>query len=104
VQDFNIRLKELRNSKGVTQKKVATDIEVSERNYQHYEAGTQKPSFDGIIKLASYFQVSTDYLLGLTDIKTPLIPADNPLPPLSPEDTPEPTPIDDPRKEEPPHE
>ena len=58
------RLKELRKQKGITQKQVYTAIEVSERNYQSFEYGTVRPNHDNIIKLADYFQVSTDYLLG----------------------------------------
>ena len=67
MPSFPDRLKELRKSKKLTQKQLAVAIKVSERNYQSFEYGEFKPSHDNIIKLAEYFQVSTDYLLGLTD-------------------------------------
>jgi len=67
--DFTGKLKELRKNKNLTQKQVALELGLSERNYQHYEAGTKKPSFDGLINLSNYFNVTTDYLLGLSDNK-----------------------------------
>nr|DAW90262.1 MAG TPA: helix-turn-helix domain protein [Bacteriophage sp.] len=64
---FNEHLRNIRKSNGVTQKQVAEAVNVTERNYQYYEAGTQKPSFDTLIALAEYFNVSLDYLVGLSD-------------------------------------
>jgi len=66
---FNIKLKELRKSHNVTQKQVAVAIDLTERNYQDLEYGVIKPSFNTLIKLCEYFQVSGDYLLGLSEIK-----------------------------------
>lgn len=65
--DFNEKLRLVRKNKGVTQKQTCIDLDIRERNYQHYEAGTQKPSFEVLIKLCQYFNVSADYLLGLSD-------------------------------------
>jgi len=64
---FNEKLRVARKELGITQKQAATDLDTSERNYQHYEAGTSKPSFDFLPKLCRYFNVSADYLLGLSD-------------------------------------
>jgi len=61
------RLKELRKAKRTTQKQISTAIGLTESNYQLFEYGTVRPSHDSIIKLADFFEVSTDYLLGLTD-------------------------------------
>lgn len=58
------RLIDLRKQKGVTQKQVYTAIGIGERNYQSFEYGTVKPSYDNLIKLADYFDVSIDYLVG----------------------------------------
>ena len=65
--NFSSRLKDLRRSKGVTQKQLAIDINASERGIQNYELSERKPACDHLIKLADYFNVSVDYLLGLTD-------------------------------------
>ena len=67
MPDIADRLKELRKSRGITQKQVFTAIGLGEKNYQCFEYGTYRPSHDSIIKLADFFEVSTDYLLGLTD-------------------------------------
>ena len=64
---FNLRLKDLRKKQKLTQKQLATDIGLSERNYQSLEYGNIKPSYDTLLKLADYFNISIDYLVGRTD-------------------------------------
>ena len=61
------RIKELRISKHLTQKDVSNYINITTNAYQKYEYGTRKPDIDIFIKLADYFDVSLDYLLGRTD-------------------------------------
>ena len=65
--DFSTHLKSLRQSKNLTQKQLATEINVSERGIQNYETGIRKPTYDILIALADYFDVSLDYLVGRTD-------------------------------------
>ena len=65
--NFSVKLKELRLNNDLTQKQLAKNICVGERSIQDYEYGNRKPNYDAIIKLADYFDVSTDYLLGRTD-------------------------------------
>ena len=67
LQTFSVRLKELRREKGKTQREMALFIEKTERHYQHIEAGKINVSSMMLLKLADYFEVSTDYLLGRTD-------------------------------------
>ncbi len=62
--ELSEKLKELRQKKGVTQKQVAINIGVTERNYQRFEYGTGKPNYDNLLALARYFQVSLDELTG----------------------------------------
>ena len=64
---FPERLKEARKLRVTTQKQVAEGIQVTESQYQKYEHGKVKPGYDIIIKLCQYFNVSADYLLGLSD-------------------------------------
>lgn len=64
---FSLRLKEIRKSNNVTQKQLAMEINIAERSYQQLEYGKVKPSYDTIIALADYFDVSIDYLVGRTD-------------------------------------
>ncbi len=65
--NFGLHLKKIRKAKGVTQKQLAIDIGASERGIQQYELGERKPTYDMLIALADYFDVSLDYLTGRTD-------------------------------------
>lgn len=67
MEKFNERLRELRKSKSVTQKEIAQELNVTERNYQSWEGGKTKPGYDAIIALCDFFDCSADYLLGRTD-------------------------------------
>ncbi len=62
-----MRLKEIRLEKGLSQWEVANGIKTGQSNIGRWENGDVLPSADFIIKLADFFGVSTDYLLGRTD-------------------------------------
>ena len=64
---FANRLKELRLAKGATQKNMAEWLGITERNYQRYEYGLVDPVASNVSRLADYFNVTADYLLGRTD-------------------------------------
>jgi len=64
---FAERLEALRIEKAVTQKAIANYLGISERAYQMYEYDKREPIQDDLIRLASYFNVSLDYLLGCSD-------------------------------------
>ena len=61
------RLKQLRQEKDLLQKDVAHAINVGRTTYVKYENGDSEPSYTVLIKLATFFGVSTDYLLGKTN-------------------------------------
>lgn len=58
------KLKELRKAKGKTQKQLAEFLGISQQAYATYEVGTRTPPIDIIEKLADYFGVTVDYILG----------------------------------------
>lgn len=62
-------LKNLRTAKGFNQKRLADLLNVSLTAYQKYEHGTAEPNFDKLSKIADFYGVSTDYLLGRTPVK-----------------------------------
>ena len=64
--NFGEHLKEMRISFNYTKKQVSSNICITERNYQLYEANDQRPSFDILISLADFYNVSLDYLVGRT--------------------------------------
>ena len=61
------RLKELREEKGLTQKEVATQLGLHSVTYLHYEKDQREPPLTVLMQMALFFDVSADYLLGLTD-------------------------------------
>lgn len=65
------RLKLLREEKGLIQKDIAKLLNVSIPAINQYENGKRDMSTETVIKLAEYFDVSTDYLLGKSDIRNP---------------------------------
>lgn len=64
---FSERLKQLRESKNLTQKAVAESVGMAPMAYQRYEYGTRDPAFSQLLSLADFFDVSIDYLVGRTD-------------------------------------
>ena len=64
---FNARLKELRIEKGYSQKNIALKLDVSVTCYAGYEQGYRQPDLKMLIKICLLFEVSADYLLGMTD-------------------------------------
>jgi len=64
---FNERLRQIRMQKKHTQVAVANYLGISDRAYQNYEYGNREPNIEAIIKIADYFNVSIDYLLGRTN-------------------------------------
>ncbi|MDE5771280.1 MAG: helix-turn-helix domain-containing protein [Ruminococcus sp.] len=62
-------LKELRSKTGKSQSDVAKSIGITQQVYQNYEAGRREASYDTLIKLADFYGVSIDYLLGRTSVK-----------------------------------
>ncbi len=66
---FSERIKELRQSKGLTQRQMAQELGMTERNYQRLEA-SNNPNNENLIRFADYFDVSTDYLLGRSNDPT----------------------------------
>ena len=61
------RLKELRNIKNISQSTLAKEIDVDTSSISYWESGKYEPKAKYIYKIALYFKVSSDYLLGLSD-------------------------------------
>ena len=68
---FSIALKELRENKKLSQKQLAADLHISQSTVGMWESGKREPNFEMLTKLADYFNVSTDYLIGNSDTPTP---------------------------------
>ena len=66
-----MRLKDLREDNDLLQKDVAKILNVAERTYSGYETESRWLSKEALIQLAKFYNTSTDYILELTNIKTP---------------------------------
>ncbi len=64
AQDFNRIITLLRKERGITQKQAAQDLGVSQALLSHYEKGIRECGLDFVVRLADYYHVSCDYLLG----------------------------------------
>ncbi len=65
------RIRDLREDADLLQRELAAYLGCTQVNYSHYELGKRDIPTDVLIKLAAYYHTSTDYLLGLTDIRKP---------------------------------
>lgn len=71
MKNFSIRLKELRAEKEITGEELGKKFNVSKTAVSYWESGRNFPGEETIRKLADFFQVSVDYLLGNSDIRNP---------------------------------
>ena len=65
------RIRNLRVDRGLTQKQVAQYLNIKQNTYSQYEIGVLNYPLEAVIKLADFYGVSVDYLLGRTDVKEP---------------------------------
>ena len=64
-----MRLKDLREDADIKQKDIANYLHIKQNTYSQYENGQRQLPIDVLITLAKFYNVSTDYILGLTNIK-----------------------------------
>ena len=66
---FSARLAELRKKRGISQKEAASALGISQALLSHYEKGIRECSLDFVKKAAKYYDVTCDYLLGMSNSK-----------------------------------
>lgn len=67
MEIFKERLIEQRKLNRVTQRQLADYLQIAQPSYIRYENGSAEPSLETLVKIADYFDVSVDYLLGRTE-------------------------------------
>lgn len=65
------RIRDMREDNDLFQKDLAKYLQCSQVSYSHYELGKRDIPTDVLIRLAVFYHTSTDYLLGLTDVREP---------------------------------
>ena len=62
-----MKLKELREEKNLTQSQIADYLNIKQNTYSQYENEKRQLPIDVLIKLAKFYKITTDYILGLED-------------------------------------
>lgn len=70
LDEFGIRIAELRELSGKSQEEVSENLGITQQTLSRYEKGQRQASLDFVVKSAQYFNVSTDYLLGFSKVKS----------------------------------
>lgn len=65
---FSQTMSALRKQRGLSQRKAAADLNISQALLSHYENGAREPGLDFIRRACAYYGVSADYLLGISDL------------------------------------
>lgn len=71
VMNMRLRIRDLREDSDLKQKDIAQYLMCDQSLYSKYERGERPLPLDAAIRLAQYYNVSLDYLVGLTNAKTP---------------------------------
>lgn len=64
---FSKTMSELRKAKGLSQRRAAADLNISQALLSHYENGAREPGLPFVCRACKYYGVSADYMLGLAD-------------------------------------
>lgn len=67
MEDMGNRLKQERETSGLSQKQLADVFMIKQNTISQYEKGVKRPSYEVLVMYAKYFKISTDYLLGLEE-------------------------------------
>lgn len=70
MDSFDAILKKLRKDRNATQKEVSQAIGADQQTLRRYESGERKPDTEMLLRIAKYYNVSADYLLGLSENST----------------------------------
>ncbi len=61
------KLRSLRKQKGLSAKEVATELNITRSAYTNYECGIRLPAYEILIKICKFFDITSDYLLGIDE-------------------------------------
>ena len=68
--DYRERLRNIREDRDLTQAELGRLLNKSQQGYNHIEAGRAELKIDDLVKLCKFYNLSADYLIGLTDKKS----------------------------------
>lgn len=65
--DYRVRIKAVREDRDLTQAQIGAVLQKSQQGYNHIEAGRAELKIDDLKRLCEFYNLSADYLIGLTD-------------------------------------
>lgn len=68
MMNYRIRLRNIREDRDLTQAEVGAILNKSQQGYNHIEAGRAELKIDDLVKLCQFYDLSADYLIGLTNV------------------------------------
>ena len=71
ARSFSETMSELRKARGLSQRTAAADLHISQALLSHYENGAREPGLGFVCRACKYYGVSADYLLGMTENRSP---------------------------------
>ena len=74
IPQIKLRIRDLREDADITQKEIAKYLVCDQSLYSKYECGVRQVPLNVLVALAAYYDVTTDYLLGLSEYKKPYKP------------------------------
>lgn len=68
---YRLKIRDIREDRNYTQKQIAEELNIKQNTYSQIETEKNNIQIDQLIKLSEFYNTSTDYLLGLTNITKP---------------------------------
>lgn len=69
MADYRQRIRDIREDRDLTQAELGKLLNKSQQGYNHIEAGRAELKIDDLVKLCKFYNLSADYIIGLTNIK-----------------------------------
>ena len=70
--NYRTRIKDLREDRDITQAEIGALLQKSQQGYNHIENGRAELKIEDLVKLCEFYNVSADYVIGITDTPTPI--------------------------------
>jgi transcriptional regulator with XRE-family HTH domain len=72
AMDYRTRIRQVREDRDYTQAAIGQVLQKSQQGYNHIEAGRAELKIDDLVRLCQFYNLSADYLIGITDEPTPI--------------------------------
>ena len=70
--DYRMRIRNMREDRDLTQTEVGKLLQKSQQGYSHIESGRAELKIEDLVTLCKFYNVSADYMIGLSDTPTPI--------------------------------